>query len=226
MVVGDMPSVSILRVFRLVRLARAFKAAAFFQELNQLIRGFVCAMKAIFWGILKILLILTIWGILAVQLIHPINLRLMERKPHIYEGCDRCHRSFSTVFDSILTFWQQVVAGDSWGTVSAPIIEESPMTFFFFMAVLVSVNLVMLNLILAVIVEAAMTANIEDEERKSEEAKKAQLEAERRLIELCAQIDVDKSGQLTVEEFLEGFDSMPEFENCLRVITLREQTST
>merc|ERR1719272_885034 len=39
LVVDQMPSVSILRVFKLLRLARAFKAAKSFKELNSLLRA-------------------------------------------------------------------------------------------------------------------------------------------------------------------------------------------
>merc|ERR1719498_2235087 len=101
-----------------------------------------------------ICLVLTVWGILAVQLIHPINTHIAETKPEIYDGCDRCPRAFSTVFDSALTFWKQLVAGDSWGQLCEPIIEEAPWTSIFFMLVLVTLNLTMLNCILAVVVEA------------------------------------------------------------------------
>ena len=35
-----------------------------------------------------------------------------------YDGCDRCPDAFASVFDSLLTFIQTILAGDSWGQVS------------------------------------------------------------------------------------------------------------
>jgi hypothetical protein len=218
-IVANMPSVAVLRVFRLVRLARAFKAAKQFRELNALIRSFGFAMKAIFWGILMIVMILTIWVILAVQLIHPINVRISENSS-VYRDCDRCPRAFSTVFESCLTFWQQVVAGDSWGEVSLPIITEAPWTCMFFMGVLVTVNLTMLNLILAVIVEAGARANEEDMHDKAVQEQKKVRQAEARLIELCQLLDVDSSGSLNIEEFLNGFENNKEFSDCLQLMSV------
>merc|ERR1719253_1710621 len=81
-----MPSISIFRLFRLVKLARAFKAAKSFRELKSLLRACTSALKAIFWGMLLLIMALTVWGILAVQLIHPINDSIAVNKPWIYEG--------------------------------------------------------------------------------------------------------------------------------------------
>merc|ERR1719253_2534702 len=200
-----MPSISILRVFRLVKLARAFKAAKSFRELKSLLRSCSCAMKAIFWGMLLLLMALTVWGILAVQLIHPINQSIADNKPWLYEGCERCPRAYATVFASLLTFWKQLVAGDSWGTLCEPIIEEAKWTSLFFMMVLVTVNLTMMNCILAVVVEAGAAAAAADDHEKAIDREKTVLQAEERLIDLCHGLDMDRSGSLTIDEFYRGF---------------------
>lgn len=220
--VGDMPSVSILRVFRLVRLGRALKAASFFHELNALIRSFSCAFKAICWGILMIMLCLVIWAILAVQLIHPVNQRVVKNNPAAYDGCDRCGRAFSSVFMSMLTLFQQLVAGDAWAEVSAPIIEEAPWTSIFFLMVLMTVSLTMLNLILTVILEAGAAAAAEDEHDTAMQMHKKVLKAEKRLIELCERLDLDGSGALNVQEFMDGFENNKEFKDALQVMHVNE----
>lgn len=220
LIVDQMPSVSILRVFRLVRLARAFKAAKSFKELNSLLRACTCALKAIFWGMVMLFMSLTVWGILAVQLIHPVNKEIVETKPHLYTdaGCERCPRAYSTVFDSMLTFWKQLVAGDSWGTLCEPIIEEAPWTAIFFMLVLVTVNLTMLNCILAVVVEAGAAAAAADEHDKAMERQKMVFQAEGRLIDFCQGLDSDDSGSLSIDEFLKGYRDDKGFRECLELM--------
>lgn len=222
LVVNEMPSVSILRVFRLVRLARAFKAAKSFRELNSLLRACACAIKAIFWGMVLMALVLTVWGILSVQLIHPINKDIAKYKPYLYEGCERCPRAFSTVFDSVLTIWKQLVAGDSWGTLCEPIVEEASWTFLFFVLVLVSVSLTMLNCILAVVVEAGAAAAAADEHDKAVQREKLVLKAEGQLIDLCQGLDSDDSGELDIHEFLDGFHNNKAFRDCLEVMHVTE----
>jgi voltage-gated sodium channel len=221
-VTDGLPSVAPLRVFRLVRLARAFKAAKSFPELNSLLRSCSCALRAIFWGMVLMIMVLTVWGILAVQLIHPINQEIAEKTPHVYEGCERCPRAFHSVFDSSLTFWKQLVAGDSWGTLCEPIIEHSPWTSVFFMLVLVTVNLTMLNCILAVVVEAGAAAAAADEHDKAVQREKTVIKAEGKLIDLCSGLDEDDSGSLNIQEFVKGYHENKDFRECLEVMHVTE----
>lgn len=219
-IVDDMPSVAILRVFRLARLARAFKAASFFHELHALLRSFTCAIKAICWGLIMIALCLVIWGILAVQLLHPVNVSAMKNKPYIYDECERCPRAFSTVFNAMLTLFQQLVAGDEWGSVSTVIIEEAPWTAMFMLLVLMTVSLTMLNLILTVTLEAGASAAAEDDNANAVQIRKKIMQAEKKLIEICASLDKDQSGALNIEEFLEGFENHKEFQDALQVMNV------
>jgi len=221
-VVDGLPNLSVLRIFRLVRLARAFKAAKSLHELHSLLRACACALKAIFWGMVMMGLTLTVWGILAVQLIHPVNKEVAETKPHLYKDCDRCPRAFSTVFDSVVTIWKQIVAGDSWGQLCEPIIEHEAWTFIFFVLVLVTVALTMLNCILAVVVEAGAAAAAADEHDKAIQQEKVVTRAEEKLVGLCHELDADDSGSLSIEEFLTGFQENDDFRECLEVMHVTE----
>eukprot|EP00927_Polykrikos_kofoidii_P079160 TRINITY_DN7594_c1_g2_i1.p1 TRINITY_DN7594_c1_g2~~TRINITY_DN7594_c1_g2_i1.p1 ORF type:complete len:546 (+),score=115.61 TRINITY_DN7594_c1_g2_i1:25-1638(+) len=203
---GDLPesfpSASTVRLFRTVRLLRAFKAASLFQELSDLMQGFLGAIKAIFWGTVMIFGFLVIFAIIAVNILHPVNEQLMSRKPNVYDGCNRCSHAFETVWDSILTFWQSIVAGDSWGSTSLEIIEESPVTFFFFIGVQLSVGFTMLNLILAVIVAAGEKASAR-KQLKAEGVRKESLAfLKQRIVELCRELDTANSGCLAPEAFM------------------------
>lgn len=154
--VGTMPEILMIRCIRLVRIARAFRALRMFPELNFLLSGLARAVKAIVWGVLMLHFVILIWAILAVQLLNPIT-RQVDELGH-FEGCDRCPHAFESVWSAIKTFFQQLVAGDSWGSVSLPIIDFSPWTYFFFLSVLVSISLAVMNLILAVIVDNGQQA--------------------------------------------------------------------
>jgi len=199
--VTDMPKVSALRVLRLLRLARAFKAASMFKELEMLLRGFFHAFKAIFWGVIMVFLMLTIWSILAVQFINPLNKDVAATG--IYGDCERCARAFETTFQSLLTFFQTVVAGDSWGQVAVPIVEHFPLAGPFFLAVLVSVSLATMNLILAVIVDSA-------QDSRDSMAKDQDAEDQTKFAHLCKQMDAHSSGTLTKEQVLDGLQN-PEY---------------
>eukprot|EP00747_Dinoflagellata_sp_TGD_P059022 gnl/TRDRNA2_/TRDRNA2_151381_c1_seq1.p1 gnl/TRDRNA2_/TRDRNA2_151381_c1~~gnl/TRDRNA2_/TRDRNA2_151381_c1_seq1.p1 ORF type:complete len:318 (+),score=43.85 gnl/TRDRNA2_/TRDRNA2_151381_c1_seq1:103-1056(+) len=156
MVSGDLPSVAILRIFRLVKIAKAYRVIRAFPELHLIVKGLAGAANSIFWGMLLTVIVLIIYAILAVQFIHPLNVKVSESGA--YEGCDRCPRAFESVANAFLTFLQQIVAGDAWGELSVPIIEQYPLAGFFLMMVFVSVQIAVLNLILAATVDSAMEA--------------------------------------------------------------------
>lgn len=215
------PSLNFLRIFRLARLLRAFRMASMFPELNLLMKGFFGSVRAIFWGLLMVCLFLSVWSILAVKFLHPINEKITERGG--YAGCDRCPHAFSTVWNSSLTFFQQVVAGDSWGTVSLPIIEEEWWTAFFFLAVLVSVSLAMLNLILAVICEAATEARQSSLNDLAEEHELEMRAHRQKMLDFCAGMDGDKSGSVSYKELVAGWDTSPEFAQTLTVMDVKKE---
>jgi len=204
LVYKDMPKFAPLRAARLVRLARVFKAASSFPELAMILRGFVRAFKAMIWGVVLILLMLTIWSILAVQLIHPLNKIIADRG--IYDECYRCPFAFETVFMSTLTLFQTVVAGDSWGTVALPIIEAYPVSGLFFLAVLVSVSLAIMNLILAVILESAQDALCEANLDQVIKEDKEYEDARQQFLALFNSMDTEQSGMLSKAAMMRGFE--------------------
>jgi voltage-gated sodium channel len=218
--VMDLPSVAFLRVLRLVRLTRAIRILLAFPELYMIIKGIAGAAKTIIWGFGLVLGVLTLYSIVAVTVIHPINQRITDRG--YYEDCERCPRAFSSVWHSILTFCQQIVAGDSWGQVSTPIVEEEPWTFFFFLMVLVSINLGLMNLMLAVIVDRAHEAHLSDMAHLAKMKVKQQESAHKKLVQMCADMDNDASGTVSLVELKEGFHTHPEFAQTLHVMDIKE----
>jgi len=213
-VIGNLPNLSVLRIVRLVRLARAFRIITLFPELHTMMTGLAGTIRTVFWGICLLGGFVAFFALVAVQIIHPIN------KEISYSGCSRCPHAYESVWESYLTFMQQIVAGDSWGTVTLDIVEAAPWTMLFFMLVLVTINLLVINLILAVVVEKAQEAHVEESQEvvrqqakeKEEQMKRAQAE----LVKLCYQMDQDKSGNLTLDELLNGYDTDEYFANLLK----------
>eukprot|EP00429_Kryptoperidinium_foliaceum_P029882 CAMPEP_0176134360 /NCGR_PEP_ID=MMETSP0120_2-20121206/68136_1 /TAXON_ID=160619 /ORGANISM="Kryptoperidinium foliaceum, Strain CCMP 1326" /LENGTH=553 /DNA_ID=CAMNT_0017470005 /DNA_START=110 /DNA_END=1771 /DNA_ORIENTATION=- len=213
-VIGNLPNLSVLRIVRLIRLARAFRIIALFPELHTMMTGLAGTVKTVVWGICLLAGFIAFFALVAVQLIHPIN------KTIVYDSCERCPRAYESVWESYLTFMQQVVAGDSWGTVTLDVIEESPATMMFFLLVLVTINLLVINLILAVVVEKATEAHAEENREvvrqqaleKEHQMRKAQAE----LVKLCYHMDEDKSGNLSLDELLHGYDNDEYFANLLK----------
>jgi len=154
------------------------------------------------WGLFILGLLVTCWSILAVQFIHYRNEIVAERG--WYDGCIDCPTAFSSVMRSNLTFFQQILAGDSWGQVSKPIMIEFPETTFFFLAVWATLGLALANIILAAIVEAATDARADQEAEAAEELRRETAQAEQDLRQLCNAMDGDGSGNLSETEITQG----------------------
>eukprot|EP00931_Biecheleriopsis_adriatica_P067470 TRINITY_DN4160_c0_g1_i1.p1 TRINITY_DN4160_c0_g1~~TRINITY_DN4160_c0_g1_i1.p1 ORF type:complete len:567 (-),score=94.95 TRINITY_DN4160_c0_g1_i1:17-1663(-) len=215
-------SFRVVRTFRLVRMVRSFRILRKFHELNLLIMSFEAAMKSIFWGMLILLLMTTSFSVLAVELIHPINYEIWKDD----ESCSRCHYAFATVWNSNLTIFQTVIAGDSWGQLALPLIDKEPSTALFFGFVVVSISMTMLNLVLAVIVDAAQEAKLADEHTKSLVQQEEMLKAKAQLLVICNGIDADGSGYLTITEFLQGFERDEELKDILRSMDISKDDLT
>jgi len=222
---GRAPGLTVLRLLRLIRLATAYRVIEVFPELHIMVMGLAGTLRTVLWGIVLLCGFVVIFALAAVELIQPV----VERIP--WDDCDRCGRAYSTVAHAGLTFVQQIVAGDSWGLVTLPIVEEAPWTVLFFLAVMVTINLLVINLILAVVVEKAQQAHRDDQAalvREQAKEKQQQLEKARsELIKMCYAMDEDHSGCLTLEELLQGYDSDEYFAAALTAIDIdREDLAT
>eukprot|EP00931_Biecheleriopsis_adriatica_P036358 TRINITY_DN20948_c0_g1_i2.p1 TRINITY_DN20948_c0_g1~~TRINITY_DN20948_c0_g1_i2.p1 ORF type:complete len:585 (+),score=82.87 TRINITY_DN20948_c0_g1_i2:34-1788(+) len=213
------PSFRIVRIFRIIRLIRSFRILRQFSELNLLILSFEAAIKSIFWGMLMVLMMSTSFSVLAVELIHPLNYEIWKDD----DSCLRCRNAFSSTWMSNVTIFQTVIAGDSWGQLALPLIDREPMTALFFGAVLVTISLSMLNLVLAVICDAAQTAKQEDDHQKAVLSEQEMMGAKDRLLGICKTIDVDGSGHLTISEFMSGFEKNEELADILKCMDITRE---
>jgi len=215
----------VLRTLRLIRVLRALRFLGGSKELWMMLHGMGSALKAIAWSGVLIGLCILIWAIVAVEVLHPLNVKLAESS-NVYELCSRCPRAFASVGEATLTFTQQIVAGDEWGRTSIPLMEAHPWTLFIFLSVLVSVDLGLLNLVTAVIVDRAWEARQEDVQRQLQDRSDELDTAKKRLRKFFEEMDEDCSGTLTLKEILEGFDAHPDFQNAMKVMDITRDDIT
>lgn len=164
-------SLKFLRILCLARLSRSARALHYFPQLALMVQGLFATLRIVASGLLLLVGFLAIVGVLAVQLLHPINQRVAEKG--LYDGCDRCPRAFESTFNAAMTFMQQIVTGDSWGQVSLPIIEEALESLLFIGSVFITLNLMFINVILSMVVDSSLKASDEDKGRLLREKEKA-----------------------------------------------------
>lgn len=209
--------VTLLRMFRLVRVVRALRFLISVPEFYLLITGLYSSIKAIVFGALMLVSVITFWAVISVEVLHPITSRMT------WEDCDRCPDGFRGIFAAALTLFQQIVAGDSWGTISIPLVETAPWTAVLLFSILITISLGMLNLILAVIVERAAEARENDHEAKIKKKNQDRSRSMEDLATLCASMDENNNGMISYEELLKGYDEVGEFKRFMDLMDLKRE---
>jgi len=204
---AQLPSLQMLRLTRVARLARAMRIFRALPELQAMITGFTCAAGAMLWGFVFICFLLLISAILAVEFIHPVSNAL---DPEL--GCKDVFRS---VFYAAIHLFQTLVAGDSWGACTIPIVTESPLTFIIFAGALVTVQLGFTNLILSVIVDKAAEAREEDNEQVRKKRARAAFKVERIFMQISGEDE-----KVTREELTAGVEQNAELRALLKQLDL------
>jgi hypothetical protein len=162
-----------------------------------------------FYGAIMIFGMLAFYAIVVVQWLHPVNAEIK------YQGCERCSRGFATVFGCALTLYQQIVTGDSWGQISVPVMEASPLFGFALPIIQLSIGVGAMNLVLAVIVDRAMEKNEQDKDTRLQEETLAKQKRCLEVLTICRDMDEDASGSLSKEEILKASKENKKFSRML-----------
>lgn len=210
----DFPSLKMLRLIRVGRVIRLFKR---FRELNKILMAVGHAVVPVCNSFLILLLCTSVYATLATHLFR-------HRSPEYF-------RDFLT---SLFTMFQ-VVSGDSWASDVARSLFQKGQTdhlvALFFITYLFIATIVLLNVVVAVLLDEFISAVTREKEEKErlmaiEERKKKvtgildpltktlkNFEDESDLInkidEMYARLDVDGSGGLDFEEFRTGIRTFP-----------------
>merc|ERR1740130_455749 len=102
-------------------------------------------------------------------------------------------------------------------------IEHHPYTALFFLFVFLTIGMSVMNLILGVVVTVATEAReaVLQEDKSENMLKK--LESSTHLLELCAEMDKDGSGELDAEEIMNGFRQDGTFRESLLSMEVTEE---
>jgi len=182
---------TVLRVFRLVRLARAVRQQPEFKEMWLLVRGLIGSISTLLWTYVIISGTLYVFAIAFTEMIG--NDEVFKDNPVVQEQFGDVLRSMFTLF--------QIMTLDSWTSIARPMMQEQYLigwAIFFFISV---GCFVLMNLITAVIVEKAFDIANQDEKDLAKEKEKQREADMEELTELFMDLDQDQSGSLTRDEF-------------------------
>jgi len=217
----DLRLLRTLRFLRIIRLLRLLRKIHGLRELQKLVTMMATCLKALAWSFLFCFVIMTVWAMLMVEIVHPI-IQQLHREKNIFSDCEQCVQAASSVMHANLLLFKTVIAGDSWGTIAVPVIEEYPATAIIFMGSLLTIVFGVLNLIVAVVVDTFAEARERDVLNLAEEMERNHENDKKFLQKVFERIDEDGSGELTLDELVEGARKDPEFQSRLRVMDIDE----
>merc|ERR1719469_706919 len=139
-----------------------------------------------------------LFAIVHVMLVHPVNLEVAASGIYDEIDCPRCGDAYSSVWRACLTLIQTVIVGDGWGDYNMHIMIACGPTVLLFVACNFTVTYGLANLVIAVIVERALSdreLNVKKEAiKKSRERDVARNE----FVNLCGSMDEDSSCTLSL----------------------------
>ncbi|CAE7315625.1 CACNA1B [Symbiodinium pilosum] len=214
-----MRALRLARIFRLLRLFRRIRAL---RELQKLVTMMATCLRTLVWSFLLCFVIMTIWAMLIVEVVNPIIEDMVKNSHEIIADCEYCQTSTRSVIDANLLLFKTVIAGDSWGQVAVPVIQRNPETAFIFVGSSLSLVFGVLNIIVAVVVDTFAEARQNDILNLAEEMEE-DIEKDREALQkLFSRIDKDGSGQLSLDELIQGARRDPVFQSRLRVMDIDE----
>mmetsp|Transcript_78352 Transcript_78352/g.254573 ORF Transcript_78352/g.254573 Transcript_78352/m.254573 type:complete len:680 (+) Transcript_78352:80-2119(+) len=211
--------INVVRLCRMIRLLRVMRLFKFLKEFRRLLQMMGSCFKTLFWSLLLLILVMMIWAVVAVEMLNPLVQEVAEERL-AWADCDRCARSFSSVWQACITLFQTIVAGDSWGYMAIPVIEKYPWTGIIFAGALLTLVFGILNLIVAVIVDTFAENREKDVITRAADMDEEEREQKLWLAKIFDKIDEDKSGAVSFGEITEGAKKVAEFRHWLRVMDI------
>jgi hypothetical protein len=115
-----------------------------------------------------------------------------------------------------------LIAGDSWGVVAIPVVERYPAAYGFFFLSLATISMVVLNLILAIIVDASQQARKSNDTELVRAKQHVQEAASKKMQQLCEVLDTNNSGTLTLKELQNGMEENDDFCDAMLAMDICE----
>lgn len=160
---------------------------------------------------------------LIVELVHPLLMEIDQQNPEIFQDCaPQCLRATRSVMDANLLLFKTVIAGDSWGLIAVPVIQQHPLTAVIFMGSLMTLVFGVLNIIVAVVVDTFAEVRESDVMNLAQELDHNLKKDRKFLQKIFNRLDKKGDGELTLQDLMDGARQDPEFQSRLRVMDIDE----
>lgn len=187
-------NVMIVRVLRMARLGRAARFFRHCRPAYLLLQGMWCSVETLFWTFIIMLILIYIFGIVGLEVMTQ-DLSDDAEYQIVYQ------ENFSSLGVAML-FLMRALTLDSVGAVYTPVIKVAPHLLVYFVLFILLASVSLMNLVTAVMVEAARKQAVADSEA-AKVARRARYKTMRpQLDSLFEELDPDGSGMIELSEML------------------------
>jgi len=198
---GAANKVTMLRILRLTRILRTVRLFKIFKELVIIVEVMLKSLKTLFWLLLLVTLLVYMHAIICVELIGS------DKSYPAYSEEDASlaapledfnnFQFFGTIFRSMFSLFNLITLSE-WSTITRPISEAQPILVFVMVSFTMLTSYGIMNVLIGIMVEHALTANLNFAKAKEMEYKEEQME----LVNTVATIitENDNDGLVTEEE--------------------------
>lgn len=189
---GNFRTLTVLRIFRLVRLAKRVRLKPFYKPLWILIQGLATSAKPLMWAMILASCVLYVFSIAATEFVG---------RGAAFRDDEYAQLLFGDFMRSMFTMVQMITMDTYCDLIIRPLMKTEPfLALFFILFVTIGVFIVM-NLITAMIVNNAFRIVSEDKDAEAKEEELKKKKELKKLSELFMEMDQDCSGELTTNEF-------------------------
>jgi len=211
-----------LRLARIIRLMQFLRKTRSLKELQKLVTMLATCLKTLVWSFLFGFVVMTMWAMLMVEIVHPLIHDVQERT-NVFGDCGRqCLQAASSVMNANLLLFKTVVAGDSWGLIAIPVIQDHPATAIIFVGSLLTLVFGVLQLMVAVVVDTFAEVRENDVVNLAAELEHSLKNDRKYLQKIFDRLDESGTGELTLQNLMDGARKDAEFQSRLRVMDIDE----
>jgi len=199
------------QMFRVVRVFRIIRAFRFLQDLKTLVHSIVSTMQQLFWTIALILMLLYVFAIIFTEATTASGLQLLAEQGtwpcnenDIDEDSCLLQNLYGDLFVSMLTLYMSITGGMDWSDAFNPLhglAALAPVFAMLFVVFVTFTTLAVMTVVTALFCQSAIDGAANQREVQMQKFEEQQEMYSRQLGDVFKVIDVDGSGDLTMDEF-------------------------
>jgi len=211
--------VRIIKLLKVVRTFRVFKAVSMFRHLKNLVATCLASVGALFWSIILLLLCMLAFALVICQALQS---AILDESLDV-EVRFQMNAWYGNFMKSMYTMFEITLSG-GWPLLVRPVIDYvSPWYAVLFLPYVMLIVFAVLRIVTALFIKETLQSAENDAEMMIQDSRTAQKRYQRRLEELFRLADDDGDGHLTLDEFRAAC-SLPSVEEYLSYmdVTLRD----